>query len=445
MKDTFARPHVAGRLNDFINKINESKDVLILSGARQIGKSTLLDHLTRGRPRLFLNLEQKRDLADKINRCEEFSDFESLLADEFNFNPARQILIIDEAQCAPQLGLFVRFMKEEWKSATVILTGSLIAEMNVRNSRAPVGRETHLEMWPMSFKEFLLAHKKKSLFKALQQYHLGDTFSQSLHERLVEHFDLYLKVGGLPEIVQYQLQGRDYKKRRFDLLKTYEDDFVRYFSLDQVNLFQRCLNAVAVNIGSPSKDSQAVRMDSPGYKKVADIYARLEEWKLFIKCEQLTVEPEQNKFHPKRYFYDVGMLGDLRLKGVETLHLRDLSHPILRTHLGGIIENAVALSLRRQFGESLFGIKLSHQTEVDFGVKEGDLVFPIECKMSVRFKRNFLPSLAHYLKTYTTHGRGFLFYGGPPIAEPIPGVFVLPYYLADELQRLIRDRIKTPT
>ena len=184
MKDTFARPHAAGYLNDFINKINESKDVLILSGARQIGKSTLLDHLTRGRPRLFLNLEQKRDLADKINRCEEFSDFESLLADEFNFNPARQILIIDEAQCAPQLGLFVRFMKEEWKSATVILTGSLIAEMNVRNSRAPVGRETHLEMWPMSFKEFLLAHKKKSLFKALQQYNYFD--AKALFEKVLK-------------------------------------------------------------------------------------------------------------------------------------------------------------------------------------------------------------------------------------------------------------------
>lgn len=444
MENAFQRPDLESYIIDFINKKEESKDVLILSGARQIGKSTILDNLTRDRPRLFLNLERKRSLADQINLCAEFTDFENLLFDEFHFDPAKQILIIDEAQSAPQLSLFVRFMKEQWKFATVVLTGSLIGEMNVPHSRAPVGRETHLEMWPMSFTEFLMAHEKPSLVKTLSQYKPGDAISQSQHERLLELFDLYINVGGLPEVVRYQLNGKNYKKRRHDLLKTYEDDFIRYFSLDQVNLFRRCLNAVAVNVGSPSKDSQAVRVDSPGYKKVAEILARLEQWRLLIKCEQLAIEPEQNKFHPKRYFYDVGMLGDLRLRGTETLHIGNLSHPILRTPLGGIIENSMALSLRRQFGENLFGIRLSHQTEIDFAVKEGSFVFPMECKMSVRFKKNFLPSLSHYLKTYTTHGTGFLFYGGIPLTEAIPGVYILPYYLADQTKRLIAS-IKTPS
>lgn len=158
---------------------------------------------------------------------------------------------------------------------------------------------------------------------------------------------------------------------------------------------------------------------------------------MIVKCDQLGREPEKNKFYPKRYLYDVGILTQLRLKGMSEISLADLALPALRTPLGGLIENAVALSLKVQFGDDLFGLKIGPRAEIDFAVKHEGQVYPIECKISMRFKENYLTGLKIYLKEFQKKKQGFLFYGGPPQRQEVFGVRVLPYYLADELKRLL--------
>jgi predicted AAA+ superfamily ATPase len=424
------------QLIGFIDDKQDHKPVLILAGARQVGKTTLIQETLHGRPQLLLNLEEHPSFADTIDTFENFNQFEAYLKEVHRFDHQKQVLIIDEAQQSLKLGSFVRFMKEKWQSATVILTGSAINELHLETYRRPVGRETYLDLWPLLFTEFLQALGQDSLVTALEKFELGDTLPNSTHERLLEMMDQYLNVGGLPEVVTYFIKGKDYKKLRRDIFKSYEDDFIRYFSLEDVNLFKRCVDAVAANAGSPSKDTQAVRLDAPGYKKVAAIFARLEKWKLLIKCEQVGLKPEKNKAHPKRYLYDVGVLADLRLKGLQTLSLKDLSHPVLRTPLGGIIENYLAISLTDQF-EEIFGIKLSSQAEIDFAIKRGGIVTPIEVKINQRFKLNHLTSVTSYLDRMSTKGFAILFYGGPPLAEKQGNGYVLPYYLVDSLTRLL--------
>ncbi len=422
-------------LIDFINNKSQNKPVMILAGARQVGKTTLIEEVLQGKSHLSLNLEKNPSYAEAIDRCRDFAEWEAYLKEVHHFEPQFQILVVDEAQQSRKLGSFVRFMKEEWKDTTVIMTGSVINELHLESDRRPVGRETHLDLWPLTFKEFLMAAGQESLVRTLTNFNLGDRIGESPHERLLEQMDNYLAVGGLPEVITYFFAGKDYRKLRLDIFKSYEDDFIRYFNIEEVNLFKRCFDTVAANVGSPSKDSQVVRLDGPGYKKIAGIFARLEKWKLIIKCEQLASVPEKNKHHPKRYIYDIGVLSDLRLKGVQTLSLKDLSHPLLRTPLGGLIENFLALSLKNQFDE-VFGLKLSTQAEIDFGIKVGSRVFPIECKITPRFKCNQLTSLVTYLTKFTTQGVGFFFYGGLP--EPkTKNCHILPYYLIDEMKRLV--------
>jgi predicted AAA+ superfamily ATPase len=302
-----------------------------------------------------------------------------------------------------------------------------------------VGRETFFEMWPMSFKEFLHALEKPSLIKSMSHFHLGDSINELTHDRFLEAYQQYLQVGGLPEVVEYFIQGKDYQKLRLDLLKSYEEDFVRYFSIDELNLFRRCLEAVAVNVGSPSKDTQVVRLDAPGYKKVSKLFFRLEKWKLIFKCEQWGLHPEKNKFFPKRYLYDVGILNYLRLKSLPSINIKDIASPLLRTPLGGLIENAVALGLRIQFGDNLFGLRLSSRVEIDFATKQADKIFAIEAKLSLKFKQNYLMPLKSYLEVTQGLSHGFLLYGGPPKREVISKIEILPFYLADELKRLISE------
>ncbi|MBI2336038.1 MAG: ATP-binding protein [Deltaproteobacteria bacterium] len=422
----------------YLNDRQLHKNVLILAGARQVGKTTLIEQITQKKPVLLLHLEKEPSIAEHIDRCENFQAFEDYLKEVHRYHPEKQILVIDEAQTSRKLGSFVRFMKEDWEYANVIITGSLVSEIYQETSRTPVGRETHLELWPMSFKEYLFALEQNSLVKALEEYHPLQSFSAEKHERLLEHFNRYLVVGGLPEVVRYALHGKDFQKIRADIYKSYEDDFIRYYSIEEVNLFKRSMEAVASNVGSPSKDSQVIRLDAPGYKKVASIFARLEKWKLIIKCEQLGIEPEKNKFHPKRYLYDVGILGDLRLKGLPFIGLDELHSPMLRTPLGGLIENHVALSLKIQFNDNLFGLRLSSRAEIDFAVKFNHQVYPVECKLSPKLKNNFLIGLKTFESKMGLKGfRGFLLFGGMPKKIDDPKVLVLPYYFADEIKRLL--------
>lgn len=426
-------------LLNHINEVAEHKLILILRGARQVGKTTILRELVKDKKHLFLDLERTPSMTTAIDQCADFDEFTKTLKDQFQFEPQGNILVIDEAQQSEKLGGFIRFMKEEWRFCTVIVSGSTVSEIYRAPTRQAVGRETYLDMWPLSFVEFLKALKQDSLVEIILTLSPATTITDLQHKRFKEFFNDYLRVGGLPAIVNAYLEKTDYRLLRRDILKSYENDFIRYFSLDDINLFRRAMSAVAHNVGSPSKDAHVARADTPGYKKVPTIYSRLEQWRLMLKHEQLSIEPEQNKAHPKRYLYDVGILWDLRLKGLTEVDLDNLSSNVLRTPLGGMIENAIALSLNQQFPDGVFGIRLSHQTEIDFGIKHQGVVVPIECKMALRFKQNYLKGLFTYQQKTARQNSSILLYGGQKMNLPT-NVHVLPFYVCDGI-KLFLERL----
>jgi len=126
-------------------------------------------------------------------------------------------------------------------------------------------------------------------------------------------------------------------------------------------------------------------------------------------------------------------LYDLRLKGLTEISLDDLGSNVLRTPLGGLIENAVALSLNQQFPDDVFGIRLSHQTEIDFGIKHQGVVFPIECKMALKFKQNYLKGLSIFQQKIAKKTHSLLLYGGPKYLYS-EHIHALPYYLCDGMK-----------
>ena len=149
---------LAKRLIAHLTRPDEHPNVLLLEGARQVGKTTLVEALgpKLGREMLTLNLEEDRRTVDDLNRCASFSDFETYLAVTHQFRgDGRRAICIDEAQESPTLGRFVRFMKEKWHHTPVILTGSSIGRIFDPETRFPVGRVTRFLLQPFSFREFL--------------------------------------------------------------------------------------------------------------------------------------------------------------------------------------------------------------------------------------------------------------------------------------------------
>lgn len=432
-------------LRRFIELNQEHKQVLIVSGARQVGKTTLIDHVLSeaGRQFIKIDLEKTRSFAEKIDQTKDFIEFEKLLGDELSFSPnGRTVLFIDESQTSRRIGQYVRFMKESWNFATVIMSGSLIGDMHGENDRSPVGREQFLELWPFSFKEFLLAVGHDSLVETLQKFNFGHTIPELTHRRLMEDYDVYLNIGGLPGVIGVYKNKGKWRDALIDIYKTCEDDFIRYFGIKNTNLFGRALRAVSANAGSPSKNSQIIKVDAPGYKRIPDILAKLELWQLIIKVEQTGKAPEQLNFPPKRYLYDSGMLNYLRFRGRPNFSLSEVDDMFLKTAMGGLVENAVAISLRNQTRE-LAGVKPTKDSEIDFTVKFGNAFIPVECKAARKFKLYHASSLVGYCKLFKLH-HGILLSLDAPLDAERNGIHIhsLPVYLADEISRLV-DKLQT--
>ena len=374
----------------------EHPNVALLEGARQVGKTTLVEAI---RPKLdreilYLNLEEDSRAVYDLNSCEDFAEFETYLATVYQFKgDGQRVLCIDEAQESSVLGGFVRFMKEKWQHTPVILTGSSMSRIFGPETRFPVGRVTRFLLQPFSFREFLRCGKEEELlaFEDLFQIPLF------LHERLLKYVQSYLDVGGLPAVASSFFDQMDWRQLRRDLYLDYRSDFARIFSATEASLFDQCLRGVASNLGSPSKYAQMVRTTSALYRRVPDFLELLESWKLIYKSNIQGTRPEQQGFSPKRYLYDPGLANDLRLTALPRIDILSSLDAAHRTPLGGIIENMLATELVA-LGQDLTGWKKGvNSSEVDFIFRTalGDTM-PIECKASLVTRPRDTGGLSEY-------------------------------------------------
>ena len=374
----------------------EHPNVALLEGARQVGKTTLVEAI---RPKLdreilYLNLEEDSRAVYDLNSCEDFAEFETYLATVYQFKgDGQRVLCIDEAQESSALGGFVRFMKEKWQHTPVILTGSSMTRIFGPETRFPVGRVTRFLLQPFSFREFLRCGKEEELlaFEDLFQIPLF------LHERLLKYVQSYLDVGGLPAVASSFFDQMDWRQLRRDLYLDYRSDFARIFSATEASLFDQCLRGVASNLGSPSKYAQMVRTTSALYRRVPDFLELLESWKLIYKSNIQGTRPEQQGFSPKRYLYDPGLANDLRLTALPRIDILSSLDAAHRTPLGGIIENMLATELVA-LGQDLTGWKKGvNSSEVDFIFRTalGDTI-PIECKASLVTRPRDTGGLSEY-------------------------------------------------
>ena len=224
------------REKDILSYLNDDRDyknVMIIEGARQVGKSRLVDEVLKGRPEkvLKLNLEVSSIELKKIDDCRDFSEFNDYIEDRFEVDSEDNfILYIDEAQGSRMLGGFVRSMKEQWRRASVILTGSSMSRLFRAEVRYPVGRVSIIVIRPFSFMEFLSAAGKSGLAEKL-----SDLFSISSvrHSNLMDLCDLYFSVGGMPGVISAMFDEQ--LDVREELLADIQADFYRLLDEEQLD------------------------------------------------------------------------------------------------------------------------------------------------------------------------------------------------------------------
>ena len=369
--------------------IQDSKKALLVSGARQVGKTysirRCLDELRCNY--LEINLIEQPELVPVIQSSMSVEDLIINLstATNYSFTKGETILFIDEIQEVKDVVTRIKFWVDEG-SFRYILSGSLLG-VELQNLRsAPVGYLEEIKMFPLDFEEFLLASKVKPEVIS----HLRDSFnneisvSDLIHNKMLEHFRRYLIVGGMPEAVKEYVNSGDINKVteiQLNIIEMYKKDFTKYEAEDKK------LMIISIYDLLPSQLLKQNRRFNYSDIKKGLRFERVESSFLWLVSAGVAI-PTYNATEPrislnqnkksslvKLYSSDVGLLTSSYGNALRTKILIDDD----KVNLGGIYENAIAQELNSHGLQTYF--YNSHKNgELDFLIEKAASLIPIEVK-----------------------------------------------------------------
>ncbi|MBX3745557.1 MAG: ATP-binding protein [Verrucomicrobiae bacterium] len=240
---------------------------LVIRGARQVGKSTLVRQFAgRKKRRLFeVNLERHPSLARVIDSLDPRSVLREIefLADRGEVNARDSLVFLDEVQAVPKALQCLRYFLEELPDLPVVAAGSLLEFTLAEHSfPMPVGRVEYFHLGPVSWEEFLSARGETQLLALLGNYTLGEVFPNSAHDRLLRLLREFLLVGGMPEAVQVFLE-QNHLPAVFEIhdsiIETYRDDFSKYATGTDLVRLQRVMDYLGRHVCEKVKYSNIDR------------------------------------------------------------------------------------------------------------------------------------------------------------------------------------------
>lgn len=215
-------------------KESSSRKVLLLRGARQVGKTFVVRELGKTFTHFIqINFEKEKDVARFFNRnldpvriCMELSAYSQI--------PIREnetLLFFDEIQACPKAIQSLRFFYEDMPGLHVIAAGSLLEFALAELPSFGVGRIRSLFMYPMSFTEFLLAHQRDQFVELISQASPDEPMNPVFHEMLTDYYRKFQLTGGMPEVVRQVTENKsvlDGLNVLSDLALSIRDDFSKY-------------------------------------------------------------------------------------------------------------------------------------------------------------------------------------------------------------------------
>lgn len=436
-------------------KADPGRKPLILRGARQIGKTTLVQIFSEEFEQILsLNLELGADrrlwqgdpsLEELLRNIE--------ITKGIKIIPGKTLLFLDEIQNEPKAIQSLRYFYEQRKELHVIATGSLM-EVALKNKgfSFPVGRVDFLYLFPVTFMEFLAAGGENSLAEELQNVSLLEKPSEAIHALALDKFYDYVFVGGMPEVVQRYIDKKSYLpliSLKEGLLSSFEEDVPKYCTAAQVPYVQLLIREAPLFAG------QRIQ-----YGNFADSHYQSREMKrAFEILEQamivqrifgtpMTSSPmiPQHKVSPKLSYLDVGLVTHRLSVDPLTLKKGELND-LFR---GNLAEQVVAQELmarntvHREPPLFWYRDKAGATSEVDYCIAFKGLIIPIEVKSG---KTGSLRSLLQFMEQ-APHPYAIRIYSGPlqkdHLKTPSGKAFQLlsiPFYLISQLRKFLEELI----
>ncbi len=418
-------------------KSSSRRKPLIVRGARQVGKTWSIERFggLEFDGVAKIDFEKRPDVAPLFD-----GDLSPLrLLDQLELVFGRKIhrgktlLFLDEIQACPRAITALRYFYEETPELHVIAAGSLL-EFALGGIAVPVGRVSYLDMYPMTFQEYLIATGNEPAAETIVQQ--PTALAEPIHQMLLDALKRYFFVGGLPECVSTAVSGGsllDVFNLQDDILSAYRNDFAKYAGRSD----KTCLDAVMVHVAR--QVGQQIK-----YTGLGDAHSGQTNRKAFellcmarvlhkIPSARPAALPFGASAKEKRFkaaFLDVGLMQ--RLCGLPVD--REMQHrDLLDIHKGRLAEQFVAQELLVTHRRELFFWSREargSQAEVDFLAVHDGRIHPVEVKSG---RGGQLRSLHLALQTYPTCGEGLVLYGGPYEDRPEQRLRFIPLYYAGTL------------
>lgn len=215
-------------------KDNPDRKPLILKGARQVGKTWLMQEFGKRyyANMIYLNFDEEEQLKSLFATNKNPRQLLRLLSLMNNapIQPGKTLLIFDEVQECPEALNSLKYFHEQANEYHIVAVGSLLGTFLSAPKSYPVGQVNVLSLYPLDFGEFLAA-TDEALYAYYQQLAPHDEIPDLFHSRLLEAYHSYLIIGGMPECVHTWCKHNDpsrVAKLQADLLSVYEHDFTKY-------------------------------------------------------------------------------------------------------------------------------------------------------------------------------------------------------------------------
>ena len=367
--------YIPRELEKTIQPFLKRKEILAVVGARQVGKTTFLEHLFSNLKKQkkkveFLTFERENDLA----LFESIEDFKDYYKDY-------QILIIDEFHYAKEGGRKLKYLFDTTK-IKFIISGSSSLELTFETGRYLVGRMFKFLLYPFSFREFLLS-KDKKLYELLE-IRCGDLFFQKpdfkkffgreINSRIQKLFEEYLIFGGYPAVVLAETREEKIKILESILENYLLRDIGALLNLKTKGEILKIAEFLSTQVSNLLNYQELSRISNLRYREVITHLEILKNTFLVETLKPFYKNPRTELVKtPKIYFFDNGFRNYL---------ISDFKEINKRNDVGRLVENYVfSLLQRKSLGKINFW-RTKSKAEVDFLVQREGEIIPIEVRYS---------------------------------------------------------------
>lgn len=377
-------------------KNSKNRKPLLIQGARQVGKTWIMKEFGKREFEqvIYLNFESSSRLKDifisdfNINRIITVLEIET----NTKINLEKTLLIFDEIQETEKGLTALKYFYEQAPHYYIIAAGSLLGVSIQKSSSFPVGKVDFMQLYPMSFVEFLISLGHENLVQQLEQKNWE--VLNSFHKKLIELLRLYYFIGGMPEIVANYIENNDLeivRNLQHKLLMGYENDFAKYAPNEIVPKIKLVWHSI---ISQLSKENRKFIYNQIKSGARAKDFETAINWLcdagLILKINRiekptmpLNAYLDYDAF--KLFFLDIGLLN-----AVGNLDQRILleKNKIMSEFKGALTEQFVCQQLI--IGHELYYWSSGNTSEIDFILQNKNEIIPIEAKSEENLKSKSL-------------------------------------------------------